>query len=67
MVSHPDHIEAAENVSDMVDHGPGAGRQLFDDIVDELGDHPLCLMASGLLVGFLLGHFVGTQRGRRWR
>jgi hypothetical protein len=63
-----DHIEAAENVSDMADHGPSAGRQMFDDIIDELADHPLCLLGSGLLMGFLLGHFVASHRsGRRWR
>ena len=69
MAPNPEHVEAAENVSDMTDRAPSAGRLLFDDIVDELGDHPLCLLGSGLLVGFLLGYFVGSRRsgsGRRW-
>jgi hypothetical protein len=63
-----DHIEAAANVSDMEIDRSG-DRLLFDDIVAELGDHPLCLMGSGVLVGFLLGYFFGAHhtRQRRWR
>ena len=63
-----DHIEAAANVSDMETYR-SADRLLFDDIIAELGDHPLCLMGSGALVGFLLGYFLGIRRsgpGRRW-
>ena len=63
-----DHIEPAANVSDM-DYDRSGDRLLFDDIVAELGDHPLCLMGSGVLVGFLLGYFLGSHhtRQRRWR
>ena len=67
-MANADHIEAAANVSDM-DTDRSADRLLFEDILAELGDHPLCLMASGALVGFLLGYFVGSRRTgprRRW-
>ena len=60
-MANADHIEAAANVSDMERHRT-ADRLLFDDILAELADHPLCLMGSGALVGFLLGYFVGTRR-----
>ena len=67
-MANADHIEAAANVSDMETYR-SADRLLFDDILAELSDHPLCLMGSGALVGFLLGYFVGTRRTgprRRW-
>ena len=61
-MANPEHVEAAANVSDMTENAQSADRRLFDDIVDELGDHPLCLMGSGVLVGFLLGYFLGAHR-----
>jgi hypothetical protein len=67
-MANADHIEAAANVSDMGTYR-SADRLLFDDILAELADHPLCLVGSGALVGFLLGYFVGSRRAaprRRW-
>jgi hypothetical protein len=61
MARNFEHIETAANVSDMTDEVQSGGRRLIDDIVDVL-DHPLCFFSGGLLVGFLLGYFVGAHR-----
>ena len=69
-MTNADRIEAAEDASDMSESPRSADRRLFGEIVGELSDHPLCLLGSGAVAGFLLGYLCGIRRtgpGGWWR
>ncbi len=73
MAESPDtgtsHIETAANVDDMTADGRRSGRRPARRNGGGLDGHTLCVAGGALLVGFLLGYFVGAHRDEladRW-